>query len=178
MKTQTNKSFSFNLNSSDPFFCENKDTNIFRRQFTTKHQHHLATCRRNSKQTTLTFVYTWNEGRPRAADRLAATNPVPCTRNRAVPAEEPVDPASQRPGPGDSIWQVPWRPEINWRPASWKGKKKIKKRMFRLANGHWSLHPSPNASIFPFEPDDLFYLTTSQWLEMWLHFYLSSEIIS
>ena len=176
MKTQTNKSFSFNLNSSDPFFCENKDTNIFRRQFTTKHQHHLATCRRNSKQTTLTFVYLeW---------RTATCCGSACSHESSALHTE------QSRSSGGASWSCqPTSRTRGFHLASSlttgdklktcvMKRKNIKKRMFRLANGHRSLHPSRNASIFPFEPDDLFYLTTSQWQEMWLHFYLSSEIIS
>ena len=68
------------------------------------HQHGK---KNGKKKTNLGYRVTWNEERRRVGGRLAATSRGLGRRSRAVPAAEPIGPASRRPAHEGSTVQSP-----------------------------------------------------------------------
>ena len=87
------------------------------------HQHGK---KNGKKKTNLGYRVTWNEERRRVGGRLAATSRGLGRRSRAVPAAEPIGPASRRPAHEGSTVQSPSWAATGWTPARKRsGKKKM-----------------------------------------------------
>ena len=87
------------------------------------HQHGK---KNGKKKTNLGYRVTWNGERRRVGGRLAATSRGLGRRSRAVPAAEPIGPASRRPAHEGSTVQSPSWAATGWTPARKRsGKKKM-----------------------------------------------------